>query len=179
MLNRAKKLKLDDHFDIIRLAGRATTRLTKKEFGSELAHALQLLTIAYRKADLLWAARASCIFVAAALIIEGEEDGQPVSFVPTMKILAWISLELGHLPDVLYAIQMLNASMATLPLSDESKEKLADDIQELDIALSSVLLNANDIDLARLEYVPDLLEALGLMHARMVWFMCWATRIRF
>jgi hypothetical protein len=99
LLNRAQKLELDDHFDIIRLAGRATTRLIKKEYTSELAHALQLLMVAYRKAGLLWAARASCIFVASALIIEGEEDGQiPVSFVPTMKILAWISLELGSGP---------------------------------------------------------------------------------
>lgn len=168
LLNRAAKLTLDDHFDIIRLAGRATTRLIKKEYASELVHALQLLTIAYRKADLLWAARASCVFVAAALIIEGEEDGQiPVSFVPTMKILAWISLELGHLPDSLYAIQMLNAGMATLPLSNESKQKLTKDLQELDIALGSILLNANDADLERLENLPDLLEALGLMQSRM------------
>lgn len=168
LLNRANKLDLDSHFDIIRLAGRATTRLTKKEYTAELARALQLLTIAYRKADLLWAARASCIFVAAALIIEGEEDGQiPVSFVPTMKMLAWISLELGHLPDTIYSLQMLNASLATLPLSDQSKEKLSKDIQELDIALGSVFLNASDADLARLETLPDLLESLGLMTARM------------
>ena len=73
-----------------------------------------------------------------------------------MKILAWISLELGHLPDALYAIQTLIASAAKLPLSDESKEKLAKDLQELDIALGSILLNAGDADLARLENLPDL-----------------------
>lgn len=71
------------------------------------------------------------------------------------------------MPDTLYAIQMLNAGMAALPLSEESKEKLALDIQELDIALGSILLNVNDADLARLENLPDLLEALGLMSARM------------
>jgi hypothetical protein len=168
LLNRADKLELDDHFDIIRFAGRATTRLTKKEYTSELAHALQLLTIAYRKAGLLWAARASCIFVASSLIIEAEEDGQiPVSFVPTMEIFAWISLELGHLPDALFAIQMLNGAISMLPLTDESKKKVQAHRQELDFALGSILLNASNADIARLEYMPDLLEGLNLFTARM------------
>jgi hypothetical protein len=169
LLTRTEQLDIEDSsLEIIRLAGRATHRLTKKEYSLELVRALQLLAVGYRSAGLLWAARASCIFVAATLIIEAEEDSQlPVTLVPTMKIWAWISLELGHLPDLLLAIQMLNALRSTLPLTEESKQKATDDLQELDVALGSVLLNMPDTDLEKLEYLPDLLEALGLVSARL------------
>lgn len=167
LLKRADKLSMDDHFDIIRFAGRAASRLTKKEYTSHLVRALQLLTIAYRHAGLLWVARASCAFVAASILIEAEEDDRlPVSFIPTMKIWAWLSLELGHLPDTLYTIQMLNGALASLPLSDESKAKVERDLRELDLALGAVFLNATDADLEKLVTLPDLLDGLGLYAAR-------------
>ena len=82
--------------------------------------------IAYRGAGLLWAARATCAMAAASIVMEGEEDSTiPVSFVPTMKVWAWIALGLRHVPDFLFAIQLLNGALATLPLTDESKEECA------------------------------------------------------
>ena len=167
LLKRADKLKIDDHFDIIRFAGRAATRLTKKEHTSALVRALQLLTLGYRRAGLLWVARASCAFVAASILIESEEDDRvPVSFIPTMKIWAWLSLELGHLPDALFTLQMLNGALTTLPLSDESKVKVQKDLQDIDYALGALILNASDADLEKLRAAPDLLHGLGLTTAR-------------
>jgi hypothetical protein len=110
---------------------------------------------------------ASCIFAAASIVIEGEEDSElPVSIVPTMKIWAWIALELSHLPDFLFAIQLMNGFVAGLPLSEDSQAKLRDDIRELDMALGCLFLNLEEPDLRRLEGVPDVLEALGLFLAR-------------
>lgn len=167
LLKRAQKLDLDNNFSMIRLLGKAAIGLAKKEYSNHLIEALQLLMLAYRSAGLLWAARASCISLATSLVVEAEEDSQlPVSFVPTMKIWAWIALELQHLPDFLYAIQLLNGTLATLPLADESKAKVGEDIRELDIALGSLFLNLDESDLRRLESLPDILEALGLFMAR-------------
>lgn len=167
LLKRADKLDLDEHYDIIRFAGRAAMRLTKKEHTSSLVHALQLLTMAYRHAGLLWVARASCAFVAASILIESEERHRPsISIIPTMKIWAWLSLELGHLPDALLAIQVLNGARATLPLSDETKAKVGNDLEQLDYALGALLLNASDGDLEKLRALPDLLSGLDLMTAR-------------
>lgn len=167
LLKRADKLDLDNHFDIIRFAGRAATRLVKKEHTSALVRALQLLTLAYRRAGLLWVARASCAFVAASILIKADEDERlSLSFIPTMQIWAWLSLELGHLPDALFTIQLLNGALATLPLSEESKETAQKSLQELDYALGALFLNASDGDLEKLRVAPDLLDYLGLYTAR-------------
>lgn len=167
LLKRAQKLDFDNKFEMIRLLGKSAIGLTKKEYAEYLIEALQLLMLAYRSAGLLWAARASCAFLAASLVMEGEEDSQlPVSFVPTMKIWAWIALELRHIPDFLFAIQLLNGALATLPLSDESKGKVIEDIRELDMALGSLFLKLDETNLRELENLPDILDALGLYMAR-------------
>lgn len=167
LLKRAQKLDFDNNFEMIRLLGKAAIGLTKKEYADHLIEALQLLMLAYRSAGLLWAARASCAFLAASLVMEGEEDSElPVSFVPTMKIWAWIALELRHIPDFLFSIQLLNGALATLPLADDSKEKVGEDIRELDVALGSLFLNLDETNLHKLRNLPDILEVLGLFMAR-------------
>jgi len=167
LLKRAQKLDFDNNFDMIRLLGKATIGLAKKEYSDHLIESLQLLMLAYKSAGLLWAARASCAFLAASLVVESDEENHlPISFVPTMKIWAWIALELRHIPDFLFAIQLLKGALATLPLTDDSKAKVSEDIHELDIALGSLLLNLDEYELHKLERLPDIFEALELYMAR-------------
>lgn len=168
LLRRAQKLSFDDKFEMIRLLGKAAIGLTKKEYSEYLIEALLLLMLAYRSAGLLWASRATCISLAASLVIEGEQESQiPVSFVTVMKTLAWIALELRYFPDFLYAIQLLNGAANSLPLTEDSKAKVIEDLRSLDIALGSVLLNLDESNLHKFEDLPDILEALGLFMARM------------
>jgi len=123
--------------------------------------------MAYRSAGLLWAARAACIFATASLVVEGEQASElPVSFVPTMKIWAWIALELGYVPDFLSAIQLLNGALASLPLDADSKRRVTNDLRELDIAFGSRFLTLAEPELRALETLPELLERLGLFMAR-------------
>jgi hypothetical protein len=167
LLSRARRLDTSKHFEIIRLVGKAVVQLTKREYVDSLIQGLHLLTIAYRSAGLLWAARASCIFVAASLAIEGEEESEiPITFIPTMKVFAWIALELRCVPDFLNAILMLNGALQAMPLADEAKEKLYGEIRELEYAFACQILNLDDSQLARLNVLPDVLEGLGLMTAR-------------
>jgi hypothetical protein len=168
LLKRAQKLDLSaDKFDMIRWLGKAAIGLTKREYTAELIDATQLLTLAYRSAGLQWAARASCCLAAASIIVEAEEDGDlPASIVPTMKIWAWNALELCHLPDVLFAIQLLNGCLAGLPMTEESKEKVRGDLIELDMALGCLFLNLKENDLRRLEGTPDILAGLSLFMSR-------------
>lgn len=167
LLERAQALDLDEKFEIIRLLGKAAIGLTKKEYNAQLIEAVQLLMVAYRSAGLLWASRSACAFASASIVIEGERDSElPVGFVPTMKIWAWIALELGYVPDFLSAIQLLNGAIAVLPLDDSSKERVHDDLQELDVAFGSALLTLDESGLRALEVLPDLLEGLHLINAR-------------
>lgn len=167
LLKRAEQLDFDSNFEMIRLLGKASVKLTKKEHSDLLIQATQLLMLAYRSAGMLWAARASCTVLASSLVIEGEEESEiPASFVPTMKIWGWIALELGNLPDFLFAIQMLNGAVSSLPLTDESKQKVYEDLQEMDAALGCLFLNLSETELTKLSIVPDVLDALGLFMAR-------------
>ncbi len=84
LLKRAKQLDFEQKFEIIRLLGKAARSLTKKEYANSLIDALQLLSLAYKSAGLFWAARASCIFALASIVIEDEDISQlrPASFQP-------------------------------------------------------------------------------------------------
>lgn len=168
LLNRAKKLDItQNQMDMIRLLGKAALRLSKREYNGYLIETLYLLSVTYRAAGLFWAARATCIFAASTTLIEGEIEGQiPVTFVPVMKLWAWLAVSLGHLPDYLYAIQLLNGASQALPLDDESRKALLDDLHNFDRILGNFFLNLPETDLDRLGNVPDILEGLQLFAAR-------------
>ena len=167
LLKRAQKLDFGSHFEMIRLLGKAARQLTKKEYAEKLIEALQLLSLAYRSAGLLWASRATCIFAAASIAIEGEADSQiDVAIIPTIELMAWTALELRHLPDFLEAVQVLNGCLKALPLAEESKELLKDRLVAFDMALGSHFLNFLPDELRQVEGLPNILEALGLFTAR-------------
>jgi len=167
LVRRARELDFADRFDMIRWLGKAAIGLSKGEFADAQIETAQLLSLAYRSAGLPWAARASCVLAAASLFIEGEEQAlPPVGIVPTMKLWAWNALERCHLPDFLLAMQLLNGFLVGLPLAEDSKSTLRQDIRDLEYALGCLFLNLGQADLRRLEGAPDILEALGLFAAR-------------
>lgn len=167
LLKRAKKLNFNNHFEMIRLLGKAARKLTKKEYADKLIEALQLLSLAYRSAGLPWACRATCIFAAASIAIEGEADSQlDVMIIPTIELMAWTALELRHLPDFLEAVQFLNGCLKALPLAEESKDLLTSRLITFDRALGSHFLNFPPDELRILEGLPDVLEALGFFTSR-------------
>lgn len=167
LVKRAEQLDLDNHFEIIRLLGKAARQLSKKEYADELINALPLLALAYRSAGLFWAARATCLMAAATIVIESEEENEiRPTILPLMEIWAWISLQLRHVPDLLCSMQFLAMSLSNLPLTDESKKLLSTRYQELDLAFASNILNFSDDEVQQIESLPDVLEQLGLTHSR-------------
>ena len=167
LLRQALRLDPEEKFERIRLLGRASMRLAKREHAAQLIEAQQHLAIAYRGADLLWAARSSCIFAAASLAAEGEEDSElPVGFVPTVKMWAWIALQIRLVPELLLAMRLLAMSLATMPLDEASKERVSESIQELDAAFGSNILNLTDAELASISRLPDALAASGMTMSR-------------
>jgi hypothetical protein len=167
LLKRAQQLDFDDNFEMIRLLGKAARKLTKKEYSDSLIEALQLLSLAYRSAGLLWAARASCIFAMASMFIEAEENGDlPAAIVPMVMTLAWIAIELRHLPDALEAIRLVRGCSAKLPLDDASKERVAKRLTKFDLILGSQILNFTSAELQEVVKLPDVLAWLGLQQSR-------------
>lgn len=181
LLRQALRLDDDERCERIRLLGRAAVRLAKREHAEQLIEAHQHLAIAYRGADLLWAARSSIIMAAAGLAAEGEEQSElPVGFVPTVKIWAWIALQLRLVPELLLAMRLLNMSLATLPLDDASKARVAEGVQELDAAFASNILNMTDNEVRLLSRLPDALESavMPMSHTALLYTLGYADQLR-
>ncbi|MGE3507810.1 MAG: tetratricopeptide repeat protein [Vicinamibacterales bacterium] len=167
LLKRAEQLGFDNHFEMIRLLGKAARQLTKKEYEDSLVDAMRLLSLAYRSAGLPWAARASCIFAIASMFIEAEEDNDlPASTVPTLMLLGWIALELRHVPDFLEAMRLIRGCAAGLPLDAPSKARVAQRLQEFDLLFASHVLNFGPSELEEAAGLAEVLERLGFLQSR-------------
>lgn len=167
LLKRAKQLAADDHFNMIRLLGKAARQLTKKEYSDSLIDSLQLLSIAYRSAGMLWAARASCIFALASIFIEAGDSGElPISVIPTIVLLGSIAIELRHLPEGLEAIRLARGFSTKLPLSESSKQQLRERLDHLDLVLASQTLCFTATELQQATMLPDVFERLGMYQSR-------------
>lgn len=168
LLERAKQLDFAQRFEMIRLLGKAAYCLTKKEYASSMIEATSRLSLAYRSAGLLWAARASCLMTLAAIFIEAEEDSDvPASVIPTLMILAWITLELRHIPDALEAVRLARGCALSLPLTEDSKKHAQERLTEFDLAFASRIVNLSGSELAEWSGLPDVLEGLGMVHSSM------------
>lgn len=167
LLRRAEKLDLTRHFEMIRLLSKAAMQLTKKEHSPELTDALCKLTIAYRSAGLLWAARATAIFALTTMIIDAEEgDRLPPRFAIMAKVWAWVSLDLQHWPDFVVAMGLFKGAIEGLPFEEDDRDKLRRDATDLEMIAGCRLLNLSDSDLARFSRWPDILDATQLVMPR-------------
>lgn len=167
LLKRAGQLDFDENMEMIRLLGKAARLLTKKEHADDLVNAQAQLSLGYRSAGLLWAARASCTSAAATLFIEGDEEGElsPTVF-PLLMNAAWQAVELRHLPEVLQIIQIARGCLSSLPYDEASLKRAGEQLQDFDLIFSCQLANLPAAEVPRLEMLPDILAGLGLIQSR-------------
>lgn len=168
LLARAKQLAVaEENMEMIRLLGKAVRRLSKKEYAEYSIEAMTLLAITYRRAGLLWAARAAFTTAVASLFIEGDESGYvPAKVFPTLMVGAWIAVELKHFPEMLETIQIARGCLTSLPFSDESVEAAQERLRNFDGALACQIINLGETDLERLGTTPDILDGLQLFFSR-------------
>lgn len=167
LLRRASQLSFNEHFEMIRLLGRAVPRLSKKECLDDLLEALKLLSLAYRSAGLLWAARSTCLTAVAWTISEVEEEGDvPMDALPVVKLWAWLAVELRHIPDLLAAMQLIMSLERAMPLTEDGKARLFDEIHNIDLLCAGQLLKASASDLNKLVGLPDVLDRTLMYFSR-------------
>lgn len=167
LLKRAGQLDFDENMEMIRLLGKAARLLTKKEHADDLVNAQAQLSLAYRSAGLLWAARASCTSAVATLFIEGDEEGElsPTVF-PLLMNAAWQAVELKHLPEVLQIIQIARGCLSSLPYDEAALKRAGEQLQDFDLIFACQLANLPAAEVPRLEVLPDILAGLGLIQSR-------------
>ena len=167
LIQRAKQLDSSQHFECIRLLGKATPHLARQEYVDELIDALPYLALAYRGAGLFWAARATCLTAAALIMIQFEEQGELSPLVIWVaELWAWQSLQLRYIPDLLAAIELLDLVASNSSLSKQSRQRIEKKRQDLEMALASHVLNCSDTDISTFGKLPDALDRLQLFFAR-------------
>lgn len=163
LLNRANQLDLDENMEIIRLLGKAARMLTKKEHADELIHAQAVLSVAYRSAGLLWAARASCMSAVTTLFIEADESGElPSNVFPLLMHCAWLAVELKHFPEVLQIFPVARGCLNKLDYDDESKKRADQQLRNFDGVLACQFANVSAESVTHLAELPDILQRMGL-----------------
>ncbi|NVK17764.1 MAG: hypothetical protein HWE30_03625 [Methylocystaceae bacterium] len=165
LLSRAKKkLDLEQPLQALGYLGRAALKLMKHEYRDHQVEAQYLISVGYRSAGLMWSARSACLNALMHIFADaGESNEFRPQVMPAIKLWAWISLELGHIPDTLAALEMFRIFSNTLPLDDESKEYAESEYFILDGCLGCLLSNSNEEELPKLSELPDILGAIDLI----------------
>lgn len=163
-----QKLRKGNFYDAIRLFGRAQQKLALRECREELVTALLACGVAYQSVGLPWAARANVLGAANQALSDFVEHGEIVpQALSCVRNLVWCELTLGRVPYVLQWIEMAGAIAQNMALSGKREEDFLEERGEQDRLFGLLLLRAEFLDLEKLEFLPAILERLGLNYSWM------------
>jgi hypothetical protein len=158
-----QKLTAGKNYEAIRLLGRAQQKLGLEEYRGENLTALLACGSAYERSGLLWAARASVIGAAGIAFSEFTSRGRILpQALESLRRLVWLELKIGRVPQVLLSIELMGAVAKQLMLEGEAEEKYRNEKMNLDAALGILLLRTDFLELKWLDFLPEILERLGL-----------------
>ncbi len=166
MRRGAQKLKKEKSYDAIALIGRSLGSLAKHETRQQLISGLNLLSHAYEKVGLLWAARGALLSSISMILNEFEAhadtDHLRVGPIPRMK---WLEVQLGRLPQCLEWM-CFDRTVAHAFADRERDGSTVEEFQTLDVGIAILLLRATREQLLRLRRFPDVLDRMGLFFSR-------------
>ncbi|PLY04404.1 MAG: hypothetical protein C0622_03040 [Desulfuromonas sp.] len=163
-----QKLQQKKPYEAIQWLGRAEELLIKEEFRGELVRALIAGSYAYERVGLLWAARNKALAaVERTLAVFQEKGGMIRPALRTLQRLVWIELQLGRIPHVLSAMDLASLIASHLKLSEDQKETYREELHTQEMVLGIHFLNLPFEALPSVARLPDALDRLGLVNARM------------
>lgn len=163
-----QKLEQEKPYEAIQWLGRSEELLTKEEYRAELVRALIASSYAYERVGLLWAARNKALAAAERTLAVFQEQGEVIPpALLALQRLVWIELQLGRIPHVLSAMTLASFVASHLKLSEEHKERYSEEQEIQEAVLGIHLLNVPFSELSNVARLPDVLERLGLLNARM------------
>ena len=163
-----QKLQQEKPYEAIRWFGRAEELLIKEEYQADLVLALLGSSNAYERVGLLWAARNKALAAVERILATFRKQGtMPPPALLAMKRLVWIELQLGRIPQILIAMTFESLLSSHLHLSEEQKKIHAEEWERQEGVLGIHLLNLPFETLSSVTRLPDTLERLNLVLARM------------
>ena len=163
-----QKLGHDRPYEAIGWIGRAEALLVKEEYERDLIMTLVAGSFAYESVGLLWAARNKILIAAERGLRLFERTGEMhVTTVRVLRRLGWIELQLGRIPHVLQAMTWTGFAAGHAKLNEEQRAAHTEEVELQEAILGIHFLNLPLGLLPATEALPDALERLGLVNARM------------
>jgi len=163
-----QKLQNGEKYEAIRLFGRTQDNLMMDEYREEFVASLVGCTLAYESAGLLWAARRNMLVAVNQTLGEFWKHGELVpGTLSCLQKLVWLELQLGRVPYVLSWMEVASAVAHELVLNKKEQERFNEDRTIQDIILGLLFLKTELCDLKWLEFMPSVLDKLGLVSSWM------------
>lgn len=163
-----QKLQQGKPYEAIQWLGRAEELLIKEEYRAELVMALIASSYAYERVGLLWAARNNALAAVERTLAVFHEEGEVIRpALLALQRLVWIELQLGRIPHVLSAMALGSFVASHLKLSEDRQKAYGEERQMQGAVLGIHFLNLPFEALSGVARLPDALERLGLINARM------------
>ena len=163
-----QKFDAGKYYDAIRLVGRAQKKLAMDEYKPEWITSLMLCGFAYESVGLLWAARTNILMATNLGFLEFLKDGKlrPQVLMYANR-LVWIELQLGRLPQVLSWIEYTSVLSSMINIEADQKDKYFNELDLQDSVFAILFAKTSIWDLKWLDFLPDVLDQLGLGHSWM------------
>lgn len=148
-----------DYYRAIKCFGLSLYGLYSSESKTEMFAALYMLSHAYEKQGLLWAARGSALMAAYLVTSDAlKEQRSSAKQAAVYQQLMWIEGQLGRLGQSLtwYHLAQLISQTLDEELWTESQK------MSYEALIGKLFFNANFSDIERLAWLPDKLNQLGL-----------------
>jgi hypothetical protein len=163
-----QKLRAGKTYDAIKFLGLAQQKLAKHEYRYEHIKALVGCASAYESAGLLWAARANMLVAANQALNEFAKHGKIVSqTLPCIQRLIWLELQLGRVPQTLAWMEMASVISNQIMITGDYKDAFIKERETQDIILGLLLLKSELWELKWLDFMPALMENMGLINSWM------------
>lgn len=163
-----QKLQQGKPYEAIQWLGRAESLLIKEEYRAELVRVLITSSCAYERVGLLWAARNKALAAVERTLAVFHEQGEVIRpALLALQRLVWTELQLGRIPHVLSAMTLASFVASHLKLSEDRQNAYDEERQMQEAVLGIHFLNLPLEALLGVARLPDALERLGLIAARM------------
>ncbi len=158
-----QKLRANRPYEAIVYFGRAQQSLAMRESRWEISESLFMCGSAYEAGGLFWAARANVLGSLNQVLSDYWDHGfiAPRAATCAQK-LAWIEIELGRVACAISWMELADLLAGGAKLADKALKTFTEVRWNQDAVLGILFLRAKQEDLRYLQYLPDVLEELGL-----------------
>ena len=163
-----QKLRRGKPYEAIQWFGQAEALLAKDEYRTKLMVALIGSSYAYERVGLFWAARNKVLAVVERALEAFDKEGTlAYQTLLVLNRLVWSELRLGRIPHILSSMTLASVVASHLNLSEDQQKAYAKEQWNQEAVLGIHLLSLPFETLSVVERLPDTLERLGLIDARM------------